>query len=164
MSDNLKFEDRLIEHADAIGAVHGATMLASLRGVPLYATLTPIERLFLLEAIDRWASSRMHDANKFWVTEQFRVETENGGAFVVDFAFGLLGEATPKAFVELDGHDFHKKTKEQVERDKKRERAIVKSGVPVLRFSGREVWRDPYTCVNDVLEFIAKEKPEGKNG
>lgn len=59
-----------------------------------------------------------------------------------------------KIAIELDGHDWHEKTKEQVEKDKKRERFIVSSGYRIFRFSGREVFKDPLSCVDEVRNFI----------
>src|SRR4051794_874198 len=56
--------------------------------------------------------------------------------------------------VELDGHDFHEKSYDQVRRDKQRERAIVRQGITVLRFSGSEVVRDARKCVREVVTFM----------
>lgn len=56
--------------------------------------------------------------------------------------------------VECDGHDFHEKTKEQVARDKKRDRAIMTVGVPLLRFTGSEIYADPFKCAKEVADFM----------
>lgn len=45
--------------------------------------------------------------------------------------------------IECDGHDFHERTKEQAERDKKRDRDIQSLGWNVARFTGSEIVRDP---------------------
>lgn len=58
--------------------------------------------------------------------------------------------------IELDGHAFHEKTKEQVAHDKKRERAIVRAGLPVLRVSGHEIWRNARACVLEVVEYFRR--------
>lgn len=57
--------------------------------------------------------------------------------------------------VELDGHDFHERTKEQAQRDKARDRAFTTDGIPVLRFTGSEVWRDAAACARQVLDMVA---------
>jgi REase_MTES_1575 len=44
--------------------------------------------------------------------------------------------------VECDGHDFHEKTKEQAEHDKKRDRDLQSMGWSVARFTGAEIVRD----------------------
>lgn len=53
--------------------------------------------------------------------------------------------------VELDGHDFHERTPEQAERDKSKDRLLQKHGWIALRFTGREVLRDPSKCMQEVL-------------
>jgi very-short-patch-repair endonuclease len=57
-------------------------------------------------------------------------------------------------FVECDGHDFHERTKEQAERDRSKDRAIQAAGIPILRFTGREIWRDPGQVVLQILNFM----------
>ena len=60
-----------------------------------------------------------------------------------------------KCFViECDGHEFHQKTKEQVERDNTRMRNLQKAGYEVIRFSGTEIWHRPYKCAKEVLNII----------
>lgn len=53
--------------------------------------------------------------------------------------------------IECDGHEFHEKTKEQAARDKKRDRTLTIWGTPVIRFTGSEIWADPYRCVTEAL-------------
>lgn len=53
--------------------------------------------------------------------------------------------------VELDGHDFHERTKEQSTRDKARDRDITRKGWRAARFTGSEVWRNP-RCVAEYVE------------
>lgn len=56
--------------------------------------------------------------------------------------------------VECDGHDFHEKTKEQAARDKARDRAIQSKGIAVLRFTGSEIYKDPFACAGEVIKTI----------
>lgn len=56
--------------------------------------------------------------------------------------------------IECDGHEFHEKTKEQVARDKARDRAITLRGVSVVRFSGSEIFRDADGCAAQVFEMM----------
>jgi very-short-patch-repair endonuclease len=79
------------------------------------------------------------------------------GKFMADFYIESPMESGAIVAVEIDGHDFHEKTKEQVAKDKKRERQIVTAGVPVLRFSGSEIYRDAQACAVETLEFIGAE-------
>lgn len=56
--------------------------------------------------------------------------------------------------IECDGYEFHQKTKEQVEYDNKRQRNLQKAGYTVIRFSGSEIWNDPYGCAFDIKNLI----------
>ena len=58
-----------------------------------------------------------------------------------------------KIVIECDGHDYHDRTKEQAERDKSRDRAISAAGMPVFRFTGRELQRDPHACVEEIIDY-----------
>ena len=56
--------------------------------------------------------------------------------------------------VECDGHSFHQKTKEQVERDNQRMRDLQRAGYTVIRFSGTEIYHKPYHCAREVKNII----------
>ena len=58
--------------------------------------------------------------------------------------------------VELDGHDFHERTKDQVTQRNQRDRDLQASGWKVFHFSGSEVHRDPEACVNEVMEYASR--------
>ena len=57
-------------------------------------------------------------------------------------------------FIECDGHDFHERTKEQAERDRTKDRKIQEAGIPILRFTGREIFRNPLDVVNQITKFM----------
>lgn len=77
----------------------------------------------------------------------------------IDFAFFDVTRQRRYA-VELDGHDFHERTKEQAERDRSRDRALTAAGWTCLRFTGREVNRDPDVCLEQVEEFLRRDRDE----
>jgi very-short-patch-repair endonuclease len=58
--------------------------------------------------------------------------------------------------IEVDGHDYHERTKEQAERDKSRDRFMTATEARVFRFTGREVWRDAEACAAEVLEYVIR--------
>jgi len=58
----------------------------------------------------------------------------------------------PLLGIEIDGHQWHEKTKEQARYDKERERRLVAAGWKILRFTGSEVFNDPHTCVTEAVE------------
>jgi len=63
--------------------------------------------------------------------------------------------------IEVDGHDFHERTKEQAQRDKACDRRLLSVGYPIVRFTGSEVYADPYLAAAeafDVLESLAGER------
>lgn len=57
--------------------------------------------------------------------------------------------------IELDGHDFHEKTKQQVRRDKQRDRYLTGEQYRVARYAGSEVWADPFACASDAIHIAA---------
>ena len=58
--------------------------------------------------------------------------------------------------IECDGHDFHERTKEQAERDRSRDRWMIANGVQVIRFTGREIWRDPEECARQIGSVLCQ--------
>jgi hypothetical protein len=57
--------------------------------------------------------------------------------------------------IECDGHQFHEKTPEQAKCDKNRDRNLITSGYPVMRFTGSEIYADPLRCSEQVVrEFF----------
>jgi len=64
-------------------------------------------------------------------------------------------DASIKLVVEIDGHDFHEKTKEQARRDKKRERELTALGYRVIRFTGSEVFLNYATCWKETVSIFA---------
>jgi very-short-patch-repair endonuclease len=53
--------------------------------------------------------------------------------------------------VECDGHDYHERTKQQAKRDKSRDRYLLTAGVPVMRFTGSEIWANAAECAEEVF-------------
>lgn len=80
----------------------------------------------------------------------------NDKKYRVDFLITVdYKEQEYKFFIiECDGYEFHQKTKEQVERDNKRQRLLQKEGYEVIRFSGSEIWNKPLRCANEILQII----------
>jgi hypothetical protein len=72
----------------------------------------------------------------------------------VDFAFVVPWNGVRVA-IELDGHDFHERTKEQASRDKARDRALVADGWRVMRFTGSDVHDDPWRVLDEVTRTIS---------
>lgn len=56
--------------------------------------------------------------------------------------------------IECDGFEYHDRTAEQANRDKKRDRVLLASGWPVIRFMGHEIHADPIGCADQALEIL----------
>lgn len=80
------------------------------------------------------------------------------GSYRVDFLVSYLPSPhySREVIVECDGHDYHERTRDQAERDKKRDRAITNLGLSVFRFTGRELHRAPHACVKEIIDYIQR--------
>lgn len=75
-------------------------------------------------------------------------EVEAGGSrYRLDFAIPEFSIG-----IELDGHEFHEKTKEQVTYRNQRDRHLQAAGWTVFHFSGSELYRDQVAVVTAVRE------------
>ena len=79
-----------------------------------------------------------HDTNGY--IPDFRI---TGGVNFCDF------------IIEIDGHQWHEKTKEQAAKDKLKDRVYLKNNSIPIRFTGSEVYHDSFQCVKDTIEIIA---------
>lgn len=61
-----------------------------------------------------------------------------------------------RLIVECDGHNFHERTKEQAAKDRNRDRTAQLGGIEVFRFTGSEIWRDPWGCAGQIIEWANK--------
>jgi hypothetical protein len=93
---------------------------------------------------------------------QHAVEVEGRG-YRLDFVFephqygsfeSLIGPQCPKIALELDGHDFHEKTKEQVTERNRRDRDLQADGWTVLHVSGSEFNADPEKVTREVYQRV----------
>ena len=60
-------------------------------------------------------------------------------------------------YVEIDGHDYHERSKEQAQRDSERDRRILRAeleGAPVIRFTASEVYRNHSGCFSEAAETL----------
>lgn len=98
---------------------------------------SPVEQLFFAW----WKYLRADKHHE--LLPQFQI-----GKYFVDF----LIDGT-KIVVEIDGY-WHEKTKEQVKKDRQRERAIEREGFHVVRFTGSEVYHEPQRCIGETIQMI----------
>jgi len=133
---------------------------------------SPIEQIFFIE----WHYRKLVDP---WLFESHlflfpQYQDETTGKFRVDFKVNfdrhILSSTSvkdespslPRLGIELDGHEWHEKTKEQVQDDKQRERHLIRNGWTLLRFTGSEVIQKHAVCIYEVIETYLKLKPKYK--
>lgn len=88
---------------------------------------------------------------EYWITPQAAID----GCRVDFLMWFRRGRHVSGVAIECDGHAFHEKTKEQAARDKDRDRRILLSGFPVMRFTGSEIFRDVHRCVEQVQAALS---------
>jgi len=103
------------------------------------------------------AGARMISDDRFELVPQVEVSV-GGQGYRLDFAIcphdewryacEEHGVTVPRIAIELDGHAFHERTKEQVAYRNARQRALGVDGWVVLHYSGSELNRDPIRCVH----------------
>jgi very-short-patch-repair endonuclease len=108
---------------------------------------SPIENVFL-RAFSLLSSTRALNHGRIGILTDAQVYI---GRRRVDF---LFTRDDVRLVVECDGHDFHERTKEQAESDKSRDRELSAKGYIVMRFTGSEIWRNPFKAATEVLDFL----------
>lgn len=116
---------------------------------------SPIEAIFLIE----WKAMRVGETYELRLAPQRPVVTDRG-RFSVDFLVTSMRDESLNLAIELDGHDFHEKTKKQAASDRARERAIIRQGLTVLRFTGAEIFRSARSCITEVLQHAGRLPPD----
>jgi len=119
---------------------------------------SPIEQLLSL-ALANLNIKNIHKFNPFIDVVEIEKQKEiycNGKKYRVDFCIPVIykNKENQTFIVECDGHEFHQKTKEELEKDNNRTRNFQKAGYEVIRFSGTEIWHRPYKCADEILNII----------
>lgn len=133
---------------------------------------SPVEQLFYIEWYSRWFLSSDHEDLPFYLDQQYK--DKSTGKYVIDFQADFLAILIntdrglrfsdkairsieqPKLGIEIDGHIWHEKTKEQVQYHKKRERFLIANGWKLLRFTGSEVYKDPAKSLDEAIKLGGK--------
>lgn len=140
---------------------------------------SPIEERLLLAYLQEFPATAHYDghANPIFIDEDL-TDKKSWVMFIPQFAmhFGkkhfradflflqLVEDAenervndVKKVVVEVDGHDFHERTKEQARNDRSRDRFMLREGFYVLRYTGSEVFNNPYVVAREIREFVMLE-------
>lgn len=124
-------------------------------------TKSPVERMYLVWINYERVYYGLGDDVFVNLVPQYKV-IKGKKSFYIDFCFEVIDyypikEPLLKLFVEIDGHDFHEKTKEQVKLDKRRERMLADECDALIRFSGSEIFNDPRGCVHETMRILRKK-------
>ena len=119
------------------------------------------------QAVTRWNNGALFHPSEWQISadlwEQFLVTPQAKiGRYRADFFieyrltekmdwFSRPPKTDVKVVVECDGHDFHERTKRQAAHDRKRDRVMQEMGYLVYRFTGAEIYADPFRCVQQTL-------------
>lgn len=121
---------------------------------------SPLEAAFLAW----WRVVSHHSTGDYGLHAQREVMA-GGHPYRIDFTvepmeFGFLeclvnAPDCPKIAIELDGHDFHERTKEQVTYRNRRDRDLQADGWVVLHVSGSEFNASPEAVTREIRERAA---------
>jgi very-short-patch-repair endonuclease len=100
------------------------------------------------------------DVNTYIKISPQKIIKTSENEYRVDFYAEKLkpGDEAIKLVIECDGHDFHEKTKEQAAKDKKRDRELIKCGYKVIHFTGSEIYKNAFNCVDEALTVLGCRK------
>lgn len=127
---------------------------------------SPIEAAFYVW----WVAGRVANEHQLRIVPQREVTVQIGSElrkYRVDFAVEPLdrlylcfAEALGyglKVAIELDGHEFHERTKEQVALRNRRDRDLQAHGWRVFHVSGSELVKDGKRQTQEVVEAVERE-------
>ena len=123
---------------------------------------SPIEQIFIT-AFDLYI--KMNKKENLFLFSQYPIKIKKK-KYIADFYFEEdeyvnRFNTDKRIVIECDGHDFHQKTKEQVKHDNEREYDLKMAGYEVIRFSGSQIYNEPFKCAEDTYNFIMKHIKEG---
>lgn len=101
----------------------------------------------------RWDRSLATTSNCMFIEPQVAIDP-----YRVDFLVGnwfARDDMLKAVVVECDGHDWHERTKEQSEHDKRRDRFLSMKVGRVLRFTGSEIYRTPSHAIVEVINVLS---------
>lgn len=88
-----------------------------------------------------------------YLHEQMKIGRYRADFVVRQQAYDKSKEEAP-VVVELDGHQFHDRNKEQRSYEKARDRFFTRQGYRVVHFTGSDIVKDPYAAAWEVLGML----------
>lgn len=94
-----------------------------------------------------------------YLIPQYEVVTDTK-KYITDFTFLYRESGSNEDYsetniiVECDGHNYHKRTKEQISYENNRELEIKNKGYDIIHFSGSQIYNNPYGCAERTIDYI----------
>lgn len=132
-------------------------------GLDDFKGLSPIEQIF-----NSVLSIYLYDSNSsgfyFNICPQYKINIKNKN-YVADFFCSTFIYKNKEycldrnIVIECDGYDSHH-TKEQRNRDVHRENELKLNGYSVIRFTGTQIFKEPFECFEKAIDFIIEQNKE----
>jgi len=127
---------------------------------------SPIEQIFIT-AFELYMKLLKKEYILLFAQKPIQIDEKK--CYVADFYFEAdeyvnLFQTDKKIVIECDGHQFHQKTKEQVRHDNEREFDLKMAGYEIIRFSGSQIYNEPFKCAEDAYNYIMKFVKEDEYG
>lgn len=124
---------------------------------------SPVEQIFYIVAnqSSEYIIQEIDSDYLYMITPQVKI-----GNYRVDFLAEIFSldyiEIAPlvKIIIEIDGHEFHEKTKKQAARDKKRDRDLSEHCDAILHFTGSEIFNAPYSAIVELKKMLISKYKE----
>lgn len=91
--------------------------------------------------------------SNFILDIQIQPKDDCFSGYIPDFAIYVNG-ASYGFVIEIDGYQWHEKSREQARIDKEKERTYLKKCFIPVRFAGYEVYHHSNNCIHDLFEII----------
>lgn len=121
---------------------------------------SPIEKILFIELDKQLRRNAFYyNLDIVEIIPQAKIKISDDKEYRVDFLVEIRDfrlNIDLDVVIECDGHEFHQKTKDQVESDRKRERNILEDGRIVVRFTGSEIFNESPRCARQLIKIIRK--------
>ena len=128
---------------------------------------SPIEELYAIAYNIRLMQAGFPYKEIIYLIPQKRIVVNNHTYFAdflidVESSQFFISEHNYKLIIECDGHEFHEKTKAQVEKRNVRDMELKSNGYDILHFSGSQIFKDPMKCADETFKYITSKIGEVK--
>ena len=130
---------------------------------------SPIEKMFYFSYQLYINAFVQNEKELYYIIPQYEIRTSKNkyrADFVFDTQECIIEDSDYKndfkLVIECDGHEFHEKTKEQVQKRNERDLELKRLGYDVIHYSGSQIYKNSMKCAKEVFEYIRMRV--GNNG